>query len=171
MPEWRSSETLAWSSHDGPRRPPAGTNPAAGAVLAAVLGVVFTVIVFTDQLCPEHRLWVQSLAIAALAGTVVGGISLVRGWAAGPFLTVLAATAGVAIGIIDMAHDPGRGVLVTTGFGVALLGAIWMCIQQVRCRRWERRELSVQTTSEPVPRGSADETPSEPVSRTADSIR
>src|SRR4051794_9749739 len=99
--QWRASEQLAWTEHDGPSRPPRGSHPALNLILAGVLATVFAGMVFTDTLCPDHRAAVQVLGTVALAGCVASAIALARGWALAPAITVGTAVIGVVIGYLD----------------------------------------------------------------------
>jgi hypothetical protein len=147
-PTWRSSGLLAWTEHDGPRRPPSGPPRWLLVPLAAGLAAVFTGIMATDTLCPEHRAWVQGLASVSLVGAGLAITGLLRGWASAVPLTALTAGIGVAIGIIDATHDPVRGRLIALGFAaVALLAAVasWW---HVRLLRWERRHVQPLVTPE-----------------------
>lgn len=141
MAEWRTGYVLAWTESDGPGRPPAGPRRTLSYALAGAMGVVFSGILFTDTLCPEHRTWVQLLASVAFVGTVVAIVGLVREWASAAAWTLCSAVAGVAIGVLDAAHAPGRGRLVAAGFAVVAVGAAVLALSQLRVARWERRVL------------------------------
>jgi hypothetical protein len=151
---WNPGEQLAWTEHDGPGRPPSSANRALWLVLAAVLAIVFTGMVFTDVLCPEHRAWVQALGGIALFGTATSVVALVRGWASAPLITLASAANGVAIGLIDAAHDPARGRLVALAFGLAVAGALALYTRQLLLARWERRVLAASPHT-PLPRFDA----------------
>jgi hypothetical protein len=138
--QWRASERLAWTDHDGPSRPPGGSHPVLNLALAGVLATVFAGMVFTDTLCPEHRAIVQALGTVALAGCVASAISLARGWAIAPALTAATAAIGVAIGYIDATHDSTRGSLIAAAFAIALAGAAWLLLQQLGLRLWQRQQ-------------------------------
>lgn len=135
---WRQSEVLAWTEGDGPGRPPKGPNRTVSLALAGTLGVIFAGIMASDTLCPEHRAWVVGLGTAAIAGTVLAIAGLLRGWAMAPFLTLGAAGAGVAVGILDAAHSPTRGRLLTLGFAVVCLGAAALAARALTLARWDR---------------------------------
>ena len=141
--EWRSTEVLAWTEQEGLGRPPAGPSRLLSAGMAGALGVVFTGILFTDALCPEHRALVQAIAGLAVVSTVIAMVALVRQSPSAPLLTLGTALAGVAIGVVDAAHDPGRGTFIALGFGLVVLGACAIAWRQLRLARWERSALSV----------------------------
>jgi hypothetical protein len=151
-PTWKSSEPLAWTDHDGPGRGPSAGGRALWFAVAAVLAAVFSGLVFWDVLCPEHRAWVQVLGVVAMFGTATSVVALVRGWAGAPVLTLVSAAAGVAIGVIDAAHDPARGWFVAVAFAVSVMGGLSMYVRQVRLARWEW-DAADESTS----RGSVDE--------------
>lgn len=146
---WRSSEVLAWTSGDGPGRPPRGPSVVLTGPLAATLGVSHVAMLLSDTLCPEHRSWVFVLAGAALVASVVAVVGLLRGAASSALWTVLAAGCGVAIGIVDAAHDPARGRLIAVVFAVAaFIGAV-LAAWQLVLWRWERRTVA-SLRSDPV---------------------
>jgi hypothetical protein len=134
---WHSTERVAWTEHDGPERPPRGGHPVLGLGVAGVLAAVFAGMVLTDDLCPEHRAWVQALGAVALVGCIAGAVALVRGWAAGPAFAIGTALCGLAIGAIDIVHNPTRGWIITAAFGAVLLGAVWMGLRQISVRQWQ----------------------------------
>lgn len=134
---WKSDDLLAWTEHDGPGRAPKAPHRVVWFALSGILAVVFAGLIFSDSLCPEHRAWVQGLGAVALLGTATAIVGLVRGWAGAPVITVISAACGVAIGVIDMAHDPSRGQMVATAFTVVLLGAFFLCVRQLLLTKWE----------------------------------
>ncbi|MDP9442687.1 MAG: hypothetical protein M3P34_11040 [Actinomycetota bacterium] len=162
---WRSDEVVAFTEREGPGRAPTwGLRPLTIA-LAAALAAIFVGIMSTDTLCPEHRAWVEALAIAGLTAVVAAVIGLVRGWGASPALTVVAAVTGVAIGLIDAAHAPERGRLIAGAFAVVVLGAAGLSLLQLRAARWVRsaldvgardRALAPQVDASAAPAGSAE---------------
>lgn len=133
---WTSTEVLAFTENDGPGRPPAGPPAWMTGSLAGVLGVSFTGLLAADTLCPDHRTWVQSLGLVALMSIGAAVVSLLRGWAAAPILTVLAGVAGVGIGVLDAAHDPARGRLIALLFTGATLLALWLAARTRRAAAW-----------------------------------
>jgi hypothetical protein len=134
---WQAGERVAWTDHDGPERPPRGVAPAIGFGVGAVLAGLCTVLVLADDLCPEHRLWVQLLGGAAIFGCGAGAVALVRGWSSGALIAAGTALCGVIIGLIDVSHGPTRGWLITAAFAVALLGATWLWLRQLGMRQWQ----------------------------------
>lgn len=138
-PEWRSTQVLAWTDRDGPGRPPRSASPAMWTATAATLGVVFSVILFTDALCPEHRSWVQALAGLALLGVVTSIVGLLRSWPSAPLITAASAALGAGIGLIDAVHSPLRGGFIAAAFVVALAQSASLALRQVPLLRWERR--------------------------------
>jgi hypothetical protein len=166
-PERRSTQVLAWTDQEGPGRPPRAPSAGVWTATAATLGVVFSVFMFTDALCPEHRAWVQTLAGLALLGVVTSAVGLVRGWAAAPLLTVACAALGGVIGLIDAAHSPLRGGFIAGAFAVALVLSGWLAVRQIPLRRWDRRLVrDTAPAAEPVMPDSA--RAAERVSTTAD---
>jgi uncharacterized membrane protein YccC len=153
MPEssWRSDEVLAWTEREGPARPPSAPHRWAGVALGLGLAAVFVGVMVTDTLCPEHRAWVQALALTALGAAGFAVVGLIRGWALAPLLTVATAGLGVAIGVLDAAHDAARGQLVALGFGAVGLLAAWLAFRQIPLLRWDRRVRELVTpTDAPV---------------------
>lgn len=165
---WRSDEVLAWTEHDGPGRAPTGAGRAVWFVLAGVLAIVFAGMVFTDTLCPEHRAWVKTLGAMALLGSATAIVGLIRGWAAAPVITLLTAGCGVAIGIIDMAHDPSGGRLIATAFALTIVGAGFLCVRQLLFRHWEHGAVGADArmTTRIAPADAADV--AEPIARVDD---
>ena len=156
-PEWRSTQVLAWTDQEGPARPPRGPSAGVWTAAAATLGIVFSVFMFTDALCPEHRAWVQTLAGIAILGVVTSAVGLVRGWAAAPLLTVACAALGGVIGLIDAAHSPVRGGFIAGAFLVALVLSGWLAVRQVPLLRWDRRLVrDTAPDAGPVQPGPAD---------------
>ncbi|MBW3558017.1 MAG: hypothetical protein KY454_13870, partial [Actinobacteria bacterium] len=100
---------------------------------------MFSVIMFTDALCPEHRAWVQTLAGLAMVGVITSIVGLLRGWASAPLLTVASAALGAGIGIIDAVHSPVRGGFIAAAFAVAVALSAWLALRQVPLLRWDRR--------------------------------
>lgn len=153
-PEWKTDEVLAWTSHDGPAAPPPTAHRGLWLVLAGVLGAVFTGMILSDTLCPEHRAWVKTLGAMALIGTGVAVVGLIRGWAGAPIITLLSASLGVVIGIIDAAHDPTQGRVIALAFAFAMSGAGLLCLRQWSTRRWHDAELAsspaLTMSTEPV---------------------
>jgi hypothetical protein len=147
--EWSTNEVVAYTEHDGPGRPPGGSPTWIWYTTAATLGVVFSTILFTDSLCPEHRAWVQGLASGAIVGVILSITGLLRAWAAAPALTILSAALGTSIGLIDMAHSPVRGGVVAGLFALAALAGIWLAVREAPVRRWEKH-LRHPTTAPPV---------------------
>ena len=165
---WKAGESLAWTEHDGPGRPPAAGGRALWLALAAVLGIVFSTLVFADVLCPEHRAWVQALGGVALFGSATTVVALVRGWAAAPVITLVAALNGVAIGVIDAQHEPVRGSLVAAAFVATVAGATVLYLRQLRLARWEREALAPSVAAE-APAG-LDAAPAPEPGRPADPV-
>jgi hypothetical protein len=139
MSEWRSGDTLAWTRRDGVTPPPKGANRwFLGSVALSLTGVWIGMIA-TDALCPDHRLWVQSLGTVALVAAVWAIVGLVgqRAWA------VLAALAsalfGIAVGVIDMVHSPTRGAVLSIAFAVVALGVLVTGVPVLRSALWMRR--------------------------------
>ncbi len=137
--EWRHTEVVAWTEREGPGRAPNGPAGWMWTATAATLGVVLSVIFMTDALCPEHRVWVESLAMLAFFGSIVAIAGLIRGWASAPLLTIAVAAVGVVIGTIDAAHSPTRGGAIAVGFLAALLFSAWLAVRQLPIAAWERR--------------------------------
>ena len=82
-PEWRRSETLAWTRRDGVTPPPAGVNRWFFGAIALSMAGVWIGMLATDTLCPEHRMWVQTLGVVASFSAVSSIFGLVgqRFWA------------------------------------------------------------------------------------------
>jgi hypothetical protein len=139
MSEWRSGDTLAWTQRDGVTPPPNGANRWLLGSLALSLSGVWIGLISTDALCPDHRLWVQSLGTVALAAAVWAIVGLIgqRSWA------VLAALAsalfGIAVGFIDMVHSPTRGAILSIAFAVVAVGVLVAAVPVLRSALWLRR--------------------------------
>ncbi len=136
--KWESSEVLAWTEREGPPRPPTGPTRLLTGALTVVLGAVFVGILSTDTLCPEHRAWVQALGTVAITGVGVALFGLLRGWASAVWITLVSALAGVAIGVLDAAHDPSRGRLIAVAFSVASVLAVVAAARTLALHRYDR---------------------------------
>ena len=137
--EQRAETRIAWTEKDGLERAPRGPNGVLAVALAGVLIAVFSGIIFTDTLCPEHRAWVEALAFVALTATVVSAVGLLRRWATAGVWTLGAATCGVAIGVLDAAHSEARGRIIAAAFLAVAIGAVVLAAQQLRLHRWAVR--------------------------------
>ena len=113
-PEWRRSETLAWTRRDGVTPPPPGVNRWFFGAIALSMAGVWIGMLAADTLCPEHRMWVQTLGLVASLSAVssIFGLASQRFWAP---LAALASTrcCGIAVGFIDAVHSPTRGALIS----------------------------------------------------------
>ena len=139
MSEWRSGDTLAWTSRDGVTPPPKGANRWLLGSLALSLTGVWIAMVSTDALCPDHRLWVDTLGTVSFAAAVWAIVGLVgqRSWA---MLAALAsALFGIACGIIDMVHSPTRGAVLSIVFAVVAVGVLIAAVPVLRSALWMRR--------------------------------
>ena len=76
---WKSGDLLAYTERDGPGRPPAASPTWMFATLLGVVGVTFAGVLASDTLCPEHRVWVQALALVGFVAIGASVVSLVRG--------------------------------------------------------------------------------------------
>jgi hypothetical protein len=140
--QWEATERIAWTEHDGPDRPPQGVTPIIGFGVAAILSGLFTLMVLADDLCPEHRIWVQVLGGAALFGCASAAVALARGWSSAALIAVGTTLCGIVIGVIGVDHDPTRGWLITAAFTVAFLGAVWIWLRQLGVQQWQREQGS-----------------------------
>ncbi len=95
-----------------------------------------------DTLCPEHRGWVIGLAVVAIFASGFAVVGLVRGWASSALLTVLAAGCGVAIGMIDIMHNPTRGTTIMVIFALIAVCGAALSWWHVRLHRWERATVA-----------------------------
>ena len=138
MSEWRSGDTLAWTQRDGVTPPPKGANRWMLGSLALSLSGVWIGMVSADALCPDHRLWVQSLGTVALAAAVWAIVGLIgqRSWA---MLAALAsALFGIAVGLIDMVHSPTRGAILSIVFAVVAVAVLIAAVPVLRSAMWVR---------------------------------
>lgn len=136
--KWRTTGELAFTTADGPGRPPRGVRP--GLLLAAgtIAGTALGVILFTDSLCPEHRMQVRLLGAVGIAVALMSIVASVRGSAGAPVLTLAAAVAGAGIGALDTLHSPVRGSFVLVAFIAVVALAAWPLAVQLRQSRWGR---------------------------------
>ena len=139
MSEWRSGDTLAWTRRDGVTPPPDGANRWLLGSLALSLSGVWIGMISTDALCPDHRLWVQTLGTVALAAAVWAIVGLVgqRSWAV--FGALASALFGIAVGLIDMVHSPTRGAILSIAFAVVAVGVLVAAVPVLRSALWMRR--------------------------------
>jgi hypothetical protein len=155
--EWRSDGVVAWTEREGPGRPPAGPGPGLTTALSVGLALLFCGILFTDLLCPEHRLWVQALGAAAIVGAVVTAIGLARGWGSAAIVALPTTVCGVAVGLIDSVHAMERGRIVAVAFALLTLGAIWLMWRQVVLFAWDRSvRRSLSRPAVQLPMAAAD---------------
>ena len=133
--QWRSGEVLAWSEGDGPGRPPVASRWIIGGVGIA-LTATLTGILATDALCPDHRAWVQTLASVAIFSAAVAVVQVLRGQPSAVVFALVSSVLGVAIGMIDAIHDPGRGMLISLGFAVAGVGSVIVAFRMQHLARW-----------------------------------
>jgi hypothetical protein len=158
--EWRSDGVVAWTEREGPGRPPAGPGRGLTTALSAGLALLFCGILFTDLLCPEHRLWVQALGAAAIVGALVTAIGLARGWGSAAFVALPTTVCGVAVGLIDSVHAIERGRIVAVAFALLTLGAIWLMWRQVVLFAWDRSvRRSLGRPAVELPMAAADDVP------------
>lgn len=148
---WRSGEVIAFTERDGPGRPPAASPTWMMGTLVGVVGVTFVGMLSTDTLCPDHRAWVQGLAIVGLITILTAFVGLLRGWASAPVLSLVASSLGVSIGLIDTVHDATRGRLIALGFAVGCALAATATLRVVRLRAWDRQTAS---SIAPLPAGN-----------------
>lgn len=135
--KWVRSDTYGWADRDGPR-PPAAPNAFVVGGLGGTLAVTLAGILGTDTLCPEHRVWVQSLASVALAFSVAAVVQVLRREASAVWFAGIGSVLGVAIGVIDAVHAPERGRLVALGFGLAAVASLGLAARMWRLRVWDR---------------------------------
>ncbi|MEZ5215541.1 MAG: hypothetical protein R2715_02850 [Ilumatobacteraceae bacterium] len=148
---WKPTEVLAYSTHDGPGRPPRSTSPWIIGAIGGVLLVSFAGLVTSPSLCPEHRAWVQALAAVAIGLLVASLIGLWRGWASAPLLTVAASCAGISIGLIDAVHAATRGRIIALLFALAASASALIAWRSLRFGRWDRAAGVVPTAIELPP--------------------
>jgi hypothetical protein len=136
---WRTTDTVAWTTRDGHTPPPKGVSATLLGGIATGLVGVWLVLVSVDALCPEHRQWVQALGITACASAAVAVVGLVRSTAWGPLCALASSLLGVAVGVIDAVHSPLRGTLVTLGFVALTTVLFYVAWHMVVSRWWVRR--------------------------------
>ena len=136
-PQWRHTEVLAWTEHDGPTRSPDGSGRTSSVLLAAALGGLLVGVLSIDTLCAEHRAWVRGLGTAAIVGVIGAAIALLRDSPTAPMLCLFSAAAGIGIGAIDATHNRTRGQIIVVAFAVVLLGAALLVARLHRLRRWD----------------------------------
>lgn len=136
---WSDAETLGWVRRDGVTPPPGGSSARLLTVVAVAMAGVWVGMIASDSLCPEHRMWVNALAWAALALSVGAVVGLVgqRAWA--PLCGLTSALLGVAIGFIDMVHSTTRGAVVSLAFGVVAVAVVVAGYPRLRSALWSRR--------------------------------
>lgn len=137
--QWTSTEVLAWSRADGPDRPSEGPSRWALGAVAATLAVTTTGILATDTLCPEHRLWVQTLATVAIVLSITSVVQILRAQASAGLFALGASVMGVAIGLIDAVHSPSRGRLIAAAFALAAMASAGIALRIRAMRRYDDR--------------------------------
>ncbi len=147
MNDWTSSETLAWSRRDGLTSSPGGPPGwMLGSIALSMCGV-WVGLIATDALCPDHRMWVQGFATAALglSGASIYGLLTHRSWA--PIAALGSALFGVLIGFLDAVHSATRGALISLAFAVIAVALLVAMVPQLRSLLWARRSRRYLATS------------------------
>ncbi len=152
-PQWRKSETLAWTGRDGVTPPPSGVSPWFFGSIALSLAGVWIGMIATDTLCPEHRMWVLTFGVVASLSAVGSIVGLVgqRAWA--PLAALASALLGIAVGFIDAVHSPTRGALISVAFAVVSIAVLMAAVPQLRSALWLRRasaELHIEPAGTPT---------------------
>jgi len=137
--QWTSTEVLAWSRADGPDRPAEGPSRWALGAVGATLALTVGGILASDTFCPEHRAWVQGLAVVAITLSIASVVQLLRAQASAGVLALGASLVGVAIGAIDAVHAPARGWLIAGLFGFAALASAGIALRLRALRAWDDR--------------------------------
>lgn len=137
--EWRSGDTLAWTNRDGVTPPPSGVNRWLLGSIALSLSGVWIGMISTDALCPDHRLWVQTLGTVAFVAAITAVVGLIghRAWAS--VAALASALFGIAVGFIDMVHSPTRGAVLAISFAVVAVAVLVAAVPQLRSALWFRR--------------------------------
>jgi hypothetical protein len=148
-PDWRRSETLAWTRRDGVTPPPDGVNRWFFGAIALSMAGVWIGMIATDALCPEHRMWVQTFGVLASLSAVssIFGLAGQRFWA--PLAALASALLGIAVGFIDAVHSPTRGALISIAFAIVSVAVLVASVPQLRSALWIRR-ASAELNVEPV---------------------
>jgi hypothetical protein len=148
-PEWRRSETLAWTRRDGVTPPPPGVNRWFFGAIALSMAGVWIGMLATDALCPDHRMWVQTFGTVASVSAVASifGLASQRFWA--PLAALASALLGIAVGFIDAVHSPTRGALISIAFAVVSVVVLVASVPQLRLALWLRR-ASAELQAEPA---------------------
>lgn len=154
--QWQTRRVVAYTEADGPGRPPRGPARMLAVGLSYALAAVFVGMASVDTLCPDHRAWVQGLGAFAFVAVIVSVVGLARGWAFASFLTVVAASAGVAIGAIDAVHDRTRGVAIALAFGAVAIVAAVLAVRTVALNRWDRQLAAELDDADPAMMANAD---------------
>ena len=154
-PEWRRSETLAWTRRDGVTPPPAGVNRWFFGAIALSMAGVWIGMLATDTLCPEHRMWVQTFGVVASVSAVcsIFGLAGQRFWA--PLAALASALLGIAVGFIDAVHSPTRGALISIAFAVVSVAVLVASVPQLRLALWFRR-ASAELRVDPIEPSAVD---------------
>ena len=139
MSEWRSGDTLAWTRRDGVTPPPKGANRWLLGSLALSITGIWIGMFSTDALCPDHRLWVETLGTVAMVAAVWAIVGLIgqRSWAV--VAALASALFGIACGFIDMVHSPTRGAILSISFAVVAVGVLIAGVPVLRTALWVRR--------------------------------
>lgn len=156
--EWRSSEVLAWSRHDGPGDPPVPPSRWLVGGVGGGLTVAFLGVLSSDTLCPDHRMWVDVLATFAVVSAAVAVTQVVRNQASAGLFTLIASAMGVAIGLLEAVHEPTRGRLIVAVFALVALGSGIVSFRLHQLAAWDRRLADAHrvasdgaVTEEPAP--------------------
>jgi hypothetical protein len=166
--DWQTSGTVAWTKRDGMSPPPKGANPWLLGAIAITMCGVWVGMIATDALCPDHRLWVQTLASVALVGSVAAIAGLLLQWSWATWMAFGSAVVGIAIGFIDTIHDPTRGALISLAFAVVAVLLVVASVPQARSALWPRRasrDMHVDPAQPTVGNGSPAQTVTPSVER------
>lgn len=175
QPQWTSTEVLAWSRADGPDRPSEGPSRWALGVVGATLAVTTTGILATDTLCPEHRLWVQTLATVAIVLSITSVVQILRAQASAGLFALGASVMGVAIGLIDAVHAPSRGRVIAAAFALAAVASAGIALRIRAMRRYDGDLAAAHRADadlvETVPVAATAAVPAEPADEPAQPVR
>ena len=140
--QWRPGPVVAWTETDGPGRVPPEPSRRIGVAAAISLGVALAGILTSHSVCPDHALWIDVVASVTMVLGTTAIVATVKSSATGPTLALAAATGGIIVAGIGLAHEVTRSRVVLSAFGLAAIASALSAHSSLRLRRWESSVLA-----------------------------
>jgi hypothetical protein len=143
-PFWAAHDDVtAWTTHDGPGRPPAGPSPRWTAGLAsawagyAVLAIIGCAVIHDGGTAHlDLPVWQDVLGVMVLLALPVTIWGLARGSEAGAWLSVVVGAGAAVVSLSQLPLVPWYTVLEATGFALLGLVGLVLAVRMRTARRW-----------------------------------